>query len=350
MFLTIIIFILILAVLVVAHEWGHFFTARKMGMYVEEFAIGFPPRLWSWVKNGTRININAIPLGGYVKIPGENGEDESMLEEGKALIHGEMLFSRKKAWQKILVLCAGVVMNIIVGWLLLIPVFIHGIDPAVMIVSVSKNSPAYSVGIQAGDRIVGFNTIDSFVATTKENVGKEMPITIDHNGEQKTVNPIPRVNPPAGEGSLGVALSESGVQPVGFWEAIVQAASSAVQVFSAIFILLWKLIGALFGLGGSTLLQYLTGPVGVFQATAQASAMGWVHVLYLAAIISLNLAAVNIFPFPALDGGRVLMVIIEKIKRSPVSARTQAVVNGVGFFALIAVLLFISVRDVIRIW
>lgn len=349
MLLTIVIFILILAVLVVAHEFGHFFSARKFGMYVEEFAIGFPPRIISWIKNGTRISINAIPLGGYVKIPGENGEEE-LNEQEKNNISTDQLFSHKPAWKRIIVLCAGVCMNMLVGWLLLIPVFMHGIDPGVTIVSVSNNSPAYQAGMQAGDRIEGFNSSAQFIDAVKNQAGKEMSVSITHKGVKETVTVVPRQNPPAGEGALGVALSEGGIQAVSFGRAIKEAGNMAVQVFGAIFILLFQLIGGLFGLVSGNVFQYITGPVGVFQATAQASALGWAHVLYLAAIISLNLAAVNIFPFPALDGGRVLLVIIEKIKRSPVSARTQTIINGVGFFALIAVLLFISVRDVIRIW
>lgn len=349
MLLTVIIFIIILAVLVIAHEFGHFFTAKKFNMYVEEFAVGFPPRIFSWMKKGTRISINAIPLGGYVKIPGENGEEE-LTEDEKTTIQPEQLFSRKKPWKRIVVLCAGVFMNIVVGWLLFIPVFMHGINSEVVIISVSKNSPAEASGIQAGDVIKNFSTVDAFIRSTQENAGKEMNIVINRNGVEKNINTTPRVVPPAGEGALGVALSESGISALPFGKALVASALFALQVFSAIFVLLFKLIGALLGFASGDLLHSLTGPVGVFQATAQASAMGWAHVLYLAAMISLNLAAVNIFPFPALDGGRVLMVIIEKIKRSPVSAKAQAITNGVGFLLLICLLLFISVRDVIRIW
>ena len=349
MFLTAIIFIIILAVLVVAHEFGHFFTAKKFGMYVEEFAIGFPPRVFSWIRKGTRISINAVPLGGYVKIPGENGE-EDLTEEEKSSISQEQLFSRKSAWKRIVVLCAGVGMNIVVGWLLLVPVFMHGINPEVVVISVSKNSPAFSSGIEAGDVIKGFSTVETFVQTMRDSAGKETNITIEHNGVAKTITTVPRVNPPAGEGALGVALSESGVPAFSFFDALQQSALFAIKIFSAIFVLLFKLLGALLGFIPGDLLQSLTGPVGVFQATAQASAMGWVHVFYLAAMISLNLAAVNIFPFPALDGGRVLMVMIEKIKGSPVSSKAQSVTNSVGFLLLICLLLFISVRDVIRIW
>ncbi|MFA7201594.1 MAG: M50 family metallopeptidase [Candidatus Paceibacterota bacterium] len=349
MILTILIFIVILAVLVVAHEFGHFFTAKKFGMYVEEFAIGFPPRIFSWIKGETRISINAIPLGGYVKIPGENGEEE-LTEEEKKKIQPERLFSRKKPWQRIVVLCAGVAMNIVVGWLLFIPVFMHGINPEVVIISVSKNSPAEHAGIQEGDVLKEFSTVEAFIRATQENSGKEMKFLVQRNGSEKTIVTVPRVDPPLGEGALGVALSESGISAMSFGDAAIASATFALQVFSAIFILLFKLVGALIGITSGDLFHALTGPVGVFQATAQASAMGWAHVLYLAAMISLNLAAVNIFPFPALDGGRVLLVIIEKIKKSPVSAKTQAITNGVGFLLLICLLLFISVRDVVRIW
>ncbi len=349
MLLTVIVFVLILAVLVVAHEFGHFFTAKKFGMYVEEFAIGFPPRIFSWMKKGTRVSINAIPLGGYVKIPGENGEEE-LTEEERKIIQPEQLFSRKKPWKRIIVLCAGVSMNIIVGWLLLVPVFMQGINPEVVIISVSTNSPAASAGLQAGDVLKEFSTVDAFVRATQEHAGQDMNIRISRNGSEKNISVVPRSNPPAGEGALGVALSEAGISAMPFWQALGASASFALQIFSAIFVLLFKLIGALVGLAPGDLLHSLTGPVGVFQATAQASAMGWAHVLYLAAMISLNLAAVNIFPFPALDGGRVLMVIIEKIKRSPVSTKTQSIINGVGFLLLVCLLLFISVRDVIRIW
>lgn len=350
MFLTTVVFILILAVLVVAHEFGHFFAARKFGMYVEEFAVGFPPRVWSWIKNGTRFSLNLIPLGGYVKIPGENGEDETMLKKGEALIQGDKLFSKKPAWNKIAVLCAGVLMNIIVGWLLLIPVFMHGIEGGIFVAQVAKDSPAAQAGIEVGDEIIGFKTVEEFVAAVQQQAGTEMEFMINHKGEQKTVHIIPRENPPKGEGALGVALGGSGIAAVPLWQALGEATKTAWGMFKGIFILLITLAGSVVGLASGEAAQYITGPIGVFQATAQAAALGWVHVLYLAAIISLNLAAINIFPFPALDGGRILIVLIEKIKRSPVHPNTQSIINGVGFFVLMALLLWISVRDIIRIF
>jgi regulator of sigma E protease len=226
----------------------------------------------------------------------------------------------------------------------------NGVEGGVVVLQVAQNSPAAEAGIIAGDELVEFETVDDFIAEAKQRAETQMEIVINREGEQKTIYAIPRSNPPVGEGALGIALGESGIAQVSFWQALGEAALVAWGMFKGIFVLLLTLIGSLFGLASGEAAQYITGPIGVFQATAQAAATGWVNVLYLAAIISLNLAAINIFPFPALDGGRVLMVLIEKIKRSPVRANTQALINGVGFFILMALLLWVSVRDVIRIW
>jgi len=350
MLVTILVFVLILVVLVIAHEAGHFFVARSFGMYVEEFAVGFPPRLWSWVKNGVRYSINAIPLGGYVKIPGENGDDETVLEKAKALLHGEKLFSKQLAWKRILVLCAGVGANILIGWILLVPVFMQGIEGGIVVVQVAQNSPAQQAEIQPGDQIMGFDSVDLFITKTKEQVGNEMTIVVKRGQDERTVVMNPRVNPPQGEGALGIALGESGIPAVSFFDAVKQSAQLGWSMIVGIFTLLIGIIGSVFGLASREGAQFITGPVGVFQATAQAASLGWVHVLYLMAIISINLAAVNIFPFPALDGGRVVLTIVEKIKGSPVSARTQGIINGVGFFVLMALLLVVSIRDVVKLW
>ena len=346
MFLDIIIFIVILAALIIAHEWGHFFTAKKFGMYVEEFGIGFPPRIWSKKRGETLVSINAIPLGGYVKIPGENGIDEELTQEQQH-IPRERFFASHPAWQKIMVLAAGVMMNFLVGWLLLTLVFIIGARPTVVIANIAADSPALSAGIQQGDVIVGFSTPDTFIAAVNAHAGTQFSFQVIRHGVSVPVSVVPRLHPPQGEGALGIGIAGGGAPQEPFFAAFGDGLVSAAQIFSLIFMLLFKLIASIFG--GPSVLSYLSGPVGIYQATAQASSMGVVYVLNLAALISINLAALNVFPFPALDGGRIVFVIAEKIRRKPIAAKVQYVVNGIGFLLVIALLLFITVRDVMHL-
>lgn len=380
MILNIIIFIAILALLVLVHEFGHFLAAKKFKMYVEEFGFGFPPKIKGWKKGETVWSINAIPLGGFVKIAGEDGDigpndyvaeekivaqeesvevvetgtkeiivEEKIIEIDKASeIPHESFFSSKPIWQRIIVLISGVTMNLILGWLILVVVFIFGTKPVVVVSQVSKDSPAYTSGIKEGDKIVGYSSMDAFISYINSNKGKQISLEVQNGQETKQIEVTPRINAPKGEGSLGVGLSAGGVEKEPFFRAIWDATKASWQIFMMIYSTLFRLIVGFFY--GPNLFKYISGPVGIFEATSQAAGLGIGYLANLIAFISINLAAINIFPFPALDGGRVIFLIIEKIKGSPVSTRIQQIFNGAGFALLIALILAVSVQDIIRIF
>jgi regulator of sigma E protease len=378
MILDIIIFIIILAVLVISHELGHFLAAKKFGMFVEEFGFGFPPRIKSYKKEETVWSINAIPLGGFVKIAGEDGVDSQLVNSSEPILSSrqtievinsndkeiiidqketeikidqkipkERFFSSKPIWQRAVVLIAGVLMNFILGWLMLILVFSIGTKPVVIVSQVADDSPAKLAGIKVGDKIAGFLSPEEVIRYVNEHKGQTVSLNLIRNGKTEVVNVVPRPDPPAGQGPLGVGLIGGGVERQPFFSAVIDATKAAFGIFAMIYVLLFKLIASVFG--GANVFQYLSGPIGIFQATSQASSLGWVYLANLVALISLNLAALNIFPFPALDGGRILFLIIEKIKGSPVSLKVQQIVNGVGFAFLLVLLIAASVQDVIRI-
>ncbi len=378
MILNIIIFIAILAVLVLVHEFGHFLSAKKFKMYVQEFGFGFPPKIKGWQKKETLWSINAVPLGGFVKIAGEDGDGESELKAEEKIVSQEEFveviktdskefivdekiseieeekipkeryFSSKPIWQRIIVLVSGVAMNFILGWFILVVVFIIGTKPVVVVSQVAKDSPAYSAGIEAGDKIVGYSSADDFISFINSHKGDKISLTVQNGSGSKTIEVVPRVNVPAGEGPLGVALSSGGVQKEPFFTAIWEATKVSWQIFVMIYTTLFNLIIGFFY--GPNLFKYMSGPIGIFQATSQATSLGIGYLANLVAFISLNLAALNIFPFPALDGGRVLFLIIEKIKGSPVKLRTQQWVNGIGFALLLVLVLAASIQDVLRLF
>lgn len=375
MLIDILIFIAVLVVLVLVHEFGHFAAAKKFNMYVEEFGFGFPPRLFSWKKNETVWSVNAVPLGGFVKIAGEDGnngekdgggvailketvvrENEDVHQEREVVMVADDIsdipphrfFSSKPIWQRAAVLFAGVVMNFLLGWLMLSGVMMIGAERSLIISQVSSDSPAKIAGIREGDKIIGFSEMDGFISYVNSKKGEEITLTIERGSERKEISLTPRIETPEGQGALGVLLLLGGAEKKSFLESISSGFSASVEVFSLIYVALFKLVASIFS--GERLLSQISGPVGIFQATATASQLGIVYLLNFIGFISLNLAAINIFPFPALDGGRIVFLVLEKIKGSPVSVRVQQVVNGIGFALILLLILVVSVKDVSRLF
>lgn len=339
----ILIFLVVLVFLIVAHEGGHFFLARRFKMYVEEFGIGFPPRLFSRVIKGVRFSVNALPLGGFVKIPGEDGSEDNL---SVATPEGESLFSQKPIWQRALVLLGGVFMNFVIGWLCFVVVFSSGVSGEVIISQVGNNTPAQEAGFMEGDAIKGFDSVDTFTAFIDASRGEEVSLTVLRDGEEVFLSVVPRVSPPEGEGSLGVGIIATGIEQQSFLNALGDASMMTLEVFWSIFVLIGMLIASIFG--GPSVAEFITGPVGIFHVTSAASAAGIIPLIYMIGLISINLSAINIVPFPALDGGRLVFLLIEKIKGSPVSVRIQQMVNGIAFLVLIGLIVILSIADINR--
>ena len=366
--LTILIFIIILGLLVFVHELGHFLVARWNGIRVDEFGFGFPPRLFGVIKNAsgkyelvwgnkempsgeTVYSLNWIPLGGFVKIAGEDGHDASDPNS----------FAGKSAWTRIRVLAAGVFMNFLFAWFLISIVFMLGlpqpIEPAdhgkfadakIQVLAVGKGTPAETMGLSMGDAIVSINgeaitTLEQVSGLISSHKGQAITVVVDRFGKPLTLTGTPRTEYPATEGALGISFSETAVVSYPWYEAIYRGAIATYDITLAILGAFGMMIASLFG-GAKTALD-VTGPVGIVYLTKQMSDLGLPYLLQFAALLSINLGIINILPIPALDGGRILFILIEKLKGSPVSHRVEGMIHQIGFILLLVLMLLVTVRD-----
>lgn len=349
----ILLFIAMLLILVLVHEWGHFIVAKKAGCNVEEFGFGFPPRLLSKTWHGTVYSLNLFPIGGFVKIEGENNEEGSNTATS---------FSTKSAPWRIAILSAGVAMNIIFA------IFLLSIESAIgaptlvtdsnasrlsdiktYTVDVVKDSPAGQAGMEAYDRIVSIEgqqdpSLTTVQSVTKEHAGKPITIMLDRNGKHLTVQVTPRLNPPQGQGALGITLSETGLDKVPIWLAPIKGVQRTGEMTWGILSQFGMLIQKLFQ--HQQVGQVLTGPIGIAVYTQDAVSMGLSYFLEFAAMISINLAIINILPIPALDGGRILFVGIEKVVGKKNTAKVEQYAHTIGFIALIGLMLFVTFKDI----
>ncbi|OGN32985.1 MAG: hypothetical protein A3I32_01575 [Candidatus Yanofskybacteria bacterium RIFCSPLOWO2_02_FULL_45_10] len=359
--ITFIIFIVVLGVLVLVHELGHLIVAKWCGMKVEEFGFGFPPRLWGKKMGGTTYSINSIPFGGFVKITGEDGENKNEPNS----------FAAKSATRRAATLVAGVLMNILLAFALLVVVNFFGVrtqldenqvdkqakDLRVQIIQIVDNSPAVSAGLNNLDEITGFrwggqetkvasvSAVQNFISAHK---GQKIVMLVRRGDQLMEKEIVPRVNPPAGEGSLGISLALTGEVSYPFFKAIAEAGKQTWWLFANIVIGFATIIKNIFTQGSPG--ADLSGPIGIAQYTGQAARVGWSYLLQFVALISVNLAVLNLIPFPALDGGRLLFVGLEKLRRKPMPHKVEAIINTIGFALLILLMIYVTTKDVIRFW
>jgi len=346
MFLSIIIVVVGLSLLILVHEAGHFFTAKFFNLKIEEFGFGMPPRAIGKKIGETIYSLNWLPFGGFVKIYGEEGAGKT--ETGKTSSDAERSFYFQVPWKRAVIVVAGVVMNFVVGWLLLSAVFMIGSPDGVIITAVGDNSPAKIAGLEMGDRIMGFgNSSDAFAKYIDGAKGQEINLNVIKGGKETTVKITPRISPPEGEGPLGVTLDNGG-QRDGFLEGLKDGFLASIYIIKMVFLGLGSLIAGLFH--GNADLSGVVGPVGIFKIAIQAGGIGIVYLLQLVALISVNLAVINIMPFPALDGGRFLFIIIEKIKGSPLPQKFEQWANSIGFAFLLLLIFAITARDIVHLF
>ena len=330
--MTAIIFIIVLSVIVFVHELGHFVMAKRAKMKVEEFGFGFPPRIFGKKVGDTTYSINAIPFGGFVKIVGE--------DESEARTPGT--FGAGSFFQKISVVVAGVAMNFLFAVVLLIIVNFIGSEAKILITQIAPDSPAQQAGLRVGDEVVGFESVEAVQTYIKEHVGTTMTLSL----KRGDIKLIPRTNPPPGEGATGIALAQTDAIDYTWYESIWHGIQDAFVGFWTIiagFGILIKNVATTGKSGGD-----LAGPIGIAVITGQAARLGFAYLLQFVAFISLNLAVINIIPFPALDGGRLLFIIIEKLKGSPLSKRVESTANTVGFALLPLLMFYITAKDVLK--
>ncbi len=325
--------IIFISILIIGHEFGHFFAAKAFKLRVEEFSLGFPPRIFSKKIGETKYSFNLLPFGGFVKIYGEEGS-AALLEEP------ERSFAHQPAWKRALIVLAGVIMNFLIGWLALSLVFSLGLPQRLLIEEVSPGSPAAEAGLRPGEEIEGFNSAQAFTGFVEANKGN--PINI--NGETIT----PRANPPAGEGALGLKITEVGAPAENPLKSLGQGFIAALAIMGFIFKAIALFFVGIFT-GNFTVLGEVAGPVGVFNLIGEAGKLGFVYLINFLGLISLNLAAINLIPFPALDGGRLLFVGLEKLAGRPINKRWESLVNAVGLALLFTLMLVITFRDIMKL-
>lgn len=359
MILTVLLFILILSVLVFVHELGHFLVARACGMHVEEFGFGFPPRAFGIRRGKTIYSINWIPIGGFVRIKGENGTDASDNDS----------FSSKKPWQRFLVLIAGVTMNFLlasvllsIGFMVGLPTEIGSNIPAqaniresrIAIMEVVSDSPAARAGIEQGDSIVLFDgrVIDDAeqaraYLVRRTEAGVDLVIQ-KRDASQKMVHVVAEPLKGTTMIGIGVGFIRTGLVSFPVHLAIVRGVSATYQMTGDILRAFSGLIVGLFS--GQSMDASLSGPVGIAVMTGQVAAKGIVYLLQFAAILSINLGVINVLPFPALDGGRILFLAIEKLRGKAVNQRFEVAVNNLGFLLLMVLIMFVTVKDVMHLF
>jgi regulator of sigma E protease len=343
MILTIVVGIIVLSVLIIVHELGHFLAAKATGVPVEEFGIGFPPRLYGKKLGATLYSINWIPFGGFNKITGEIDPDVS-----------KGLASRGYG-VRLLVLAGGIILNLLLPFVLMSVAYMvpHNIvDGQVVVEEVAPGSPAEAAGIKAGDTFISINgrtvrSLGDLARNIQLNLGGEITISVVHaDASTETVTLVPRWRPPEGQGAIGtLSRTESAVvvsESLPFWRAIPTGARECIET-----LVLYKngIIGMIIG----TVPFVPAGPVGIVQVTGEVAHSGVSPVLELAAFISIAIAITQLIPFPALDGGRIIFVIIEWIRRGKrVSPRIEGIVHSVGFIVLLALLVLITYQDIFR--
>lgn len=366
--MTVLIFILVLAVLIFVHELGHFSVAKKFGIKVDEFGMGIPPRIWGKKIGETLYSINLIPFGGFVKIFGEDPHIEEIKSEDKS-----RSFFYKPKWIQASVLSAGVIFNIIFAWLLLSFGFILGFtapanyisyaeiqNPQVVILQTLDGSPAKESGLKTGDVLLfvgtgklslqGENLTPENISDLISKSGPSENIEVLYKRGEETPRSaiIEPVLNPQGKRMIGISMDIVGKIKLPFYLAFYEGARATVlltsQTVVGLGIFLWNIVSF------HSDFSQVSGPVGVASMVGEASHLGFVFLLSFVALISINLAVINLVPFPALDGGRLLFVLIEAIIRRPLPSSAIRWTNAIGFILLILLMFTVTIKDVIKLF
>ncbi len=345
--------------LIVLHEFGHFAIAKKFGVRVEEFGIGYPPRIFGKKIGETLYSLNLLPFGAFVKIYGEEGGIESA--------HS---FTGKPIWQRALIILGGVVSFWIISAILLSIVFGMGVpqaisdeakavNPKVQIVAIASGSPAEEVGIKIGDAIkqltinnqqLTINKVKQVQEFTKEHLGEEITLTIERGKEVFDATLIPRVSPPEGEGAMGVGLMRTALTSYPWYLASIKGVEACFNLTGSIVAGLLQVLGNLIQGKGLPPGAQLMGPIGIGSLMTQAAHLGLAYYLQFIALISIYLAIFNILPIPALDGGKLLFLGIEKVRRRAVSQKIEQGITSIFFALLIALMIWVTIKDISRLF
>ncbi len=355
--MTIIIFLIVLAILIFVHELGHFLVARWCGIRVDAFAIGFGPKIFSKKYGETTYGLNLIPFGGYVKIFGENPDDESINGEDKS-----RSFVHKSKLEQIAVLFAGIFFNFIFAWLLITFAFSIGVttsvdsypefkdkmkDAHIMITYVSPGSPAEKAGLKGGDQLLASN-VEEVQKSINESTTNGVNLKYKRGAEEITTKIIAENGIVEGKYAIGIAMDNVATLRLPIHKAFLESFRFTKHTIEITFSGLYDLVTGIFK--GTAKLSSVTGPVGIAGLVGDAYKLGFTYLIMFTAIISINLGVLNMVPFPALDGGRIFFVIIEAIIRRPIKPIIANTINAIGFSLLILLMIVVTYRDIVRLF
>lgn len=345
--MTLIYFIIVLGVTILIHEFGHFIFAKKAGIYIYEFSIGMGPKLFSFRRKNdeTLYAIRLFPIGGYVQMAGEEVEPDKNIPENKRM--------QSKTWmQRFLTIIAGVLFNFLLAIVLFfIIALIEGAPSKEAYIGlIDKNSNAYNTNLEVGDKILKLNgkntkSSDMLLLELQLEQGKTLKFTVEHkNGKVEDIKVKPKESVVDGEKTYkyGFALSNK------VEEGIITAIKYAFNKTGSLLNQMVHIIGYLFT--GKLGLESLSGPVGIYNVVGESAKAGLINVVFLIAYLCVNVGFINLLPIPAFDGGRILFMIIEKIKGKPVSTRTENMIHMIGMIFLLALMLVITCNDILRLF
>ncbi len=366
--MSFILFLIILAALIFVHELGHFLIAKAFGIRVDEFALGFPPTLFKRKYGETVYKLNIIPFGGYVSIFGENPDDESLTGPDAA----RSMVNKNRGIQAA-VLVAGVTFNIIFAWILITLTLMLGISPTasfankdsantvgkVLVTNVIKESPAEKAGFKAGDLIVKVDdsnrelasstlTIESVQGLIAEKDLDMLTFQVLRGSETKEISVTPSTGIIADKPAIGISMDSGELVKVVWYKAPYEGLITTFRATIATAVGLYQFVAS--AIHGTADYQQVSGPVGIVNMVGNASASGLAYLLFFTAIISINLAIINILPFPALDGGRLLFVVIESITRRKIKPVIMNGFNAVGFILLLLLMAVITYHDIAKMF
>ena len=345
MLISLISFVIVFSFIALSHELGHFIWAKRAGIRVFEFGVGFGPRLFAFEKNGTTFSLCLIPILAFVRIAGEGDSDED-----RACPESER-FQSKTIWQRAQALAAGPLVNIAAAFVLLTVLFTFaGVPsrPSNEIGAVNKNSVAEKAGLKVGDLLVSINgkkypDMTAAIEFIHANGGKNLTLVVRRGSQQLAINATPKFNPKMKIALLGFSPKPI-YRPVNLLQAVYHGATQTYSMVAQTLLVVWLLVR------GGVSIGDLAGPIGIAQITGQYAQTGLISLIYFTAFISVNIGVLNLLPLPALDGGRLVFVLLEWVRRKPVNPDLENKVHQWGLIALLALMAVVSVGDIMRLF
>lgn len=346
--LTLLVLIIILGIIILVHEFGHFIWAKKFGVFIYEFSIGMGPVVHTHKgKDGINYNIRAFPIGGFVSMAGEVYEDDDKTPKEK--------FMCNKPWlQRLIILVAGVVNNFILAIVILffMALFMGAATTKPIVGTVLEGSAMESAGIETGDEVLKLNGIKTTswdklqIALYRKNKSDIYEFVVKKtSGEEKTYQVIPKkITNEDGSETTQFGFGVDTTKHYGFFSSIKYAFTKFESIMSSMLLTITSLFS------GKISLSALSGPVGIYGVVGDSLSVGFAQIVYIVAFLSINVGFINILPFPAFDGGRVLFMVIEKIKRSPVNAKLENAFHTIGFILLMILMIYITLQDILKLF